>query len=121
MSGLPVELSYAHDPTGEVTPADRDDLSNRLNGAFAAGDIDMENYQTRLNALFQATKRGELVPVMQGLPAQYSTSLPVLGGDQPARPGELEPIGPAPKGLVLAGVGAGILMVVLIVLVAILL
>jgi len=116
MSGLPVELEYQHDPTAEVTAADRDNLSVRLNDAFAAGDIEMEDYQARLNALFQATQKGQLVPVVQGLPAVYRSREPVLGGDQAAKPGELAPIGPAPKGLVKVGVGAGVVLVALIVL-----
>jgi len=115
MSGLPVETEYAHDASGEVTTADRDDLSNRLNDAFADGSLTMEDYQTRLNALFQATKRGDLVPVVQGLPAQYSTDEPAVGGDQPGKPGELAPIGPAPRKLVQAVViGVGVLVVLIL-------
>jgi len=116
MSGLPVETEYAHDPSSEVTSADRDDLSNRLNDAFAGGALTMEDYQTRLNMLFQATKRGDLVPVVQGLPAQYRTNEPAVGGDQPGQPGELAPIGPAPRKLVQAMVIGGVVLVVLILL-----
>jgi len=120
MSGSPVEAEYAHDASSEVTTADRDNLSNRLNDAFAGGALTMEDYQTRLNALFQATKRGELVPVVQGLPAQYRSNEPAVGGDQPGKPGELAPIGPAPRNLVLVGLGGAAILVVLI-LVAVLL
>jgi len=121
MSGLPVEVTYDHDPSGEVTNADRDDMAARLNAAFTAGDIDLETYQARLDALFQAKTRGELVPVAKGLPAQYRANEPVLGGDQPAKPGELAPLRPAPRGLVLAGAGAGIAAALLVVLLIILL
>jgi len=121
MSGLPIETEYAHDATSEVTAADRDDLSNRLNDAFAGGALTMEDYQTRLNALFQATKRGELVPVVQGLPAQYRSTDPALGGDQPAPPGQVAPLAPAPRSLVMAGIGAVIVVVVLVIIVAMLL
>jgi len=119
MSGLPVETEYAHDASSEVTSADRDDLSNRLNDAFAGGALTMEDYQTRLNALFQATTRGQLVPVMQGLPAQYRTDDPAVGGDQPGQPGQLAPIGPAPRKLVQAVIAA-VVVVALLVLVAVL-
>jgi len=121
MSGSPVETEYAHDASSEVTPADRDDLSNRLNDAYAGGALTMEDYQTRLNALFQATKRGELVPVIQGLPAQYRSNEPAVGGDQPGQPGQLEPIGPAPRKLVQAMVIGGGALVVLIILAVLLL
>jgi len=120
MSGSPVEAEYAHDASSEVTTADRDDLSNRLNDAFAGGALTMEDYQTRLNALFQATKRGELVPVIQGLPAQYRSNEPAVGGDQAGKPGELAPIGPAPRTLVRA-ILAAVLVVAILVLVAALL
>ena len=116
MSGSPVEAEYSHDASSEVTSADRDDLSNRLNDAFAGGALSMEDYQTRLNALFGATKRGELVPVIQGLPAQYRSNDPAVGGDQPGKPGELAPIGRAPRNLVIAGVGGAVVLVVLILL-----
>ncbi|MCL2653660.1 MAG: DUF1707 domain-containing protein [Propionibacteriaceae bacterium] len=114
MSGSPVEAEYAHDASSEVTTADRDDLSNRLNDAFAGGALTMEDYQARLNALFQASKRGELVPVVQGLPAQYRSKEPAVGGDQAGKPGELAPLGPAPRTLVLAGVGGAVALVVLV-------
>ena len=121
MSGLPVELEYQHDQAAQVTPADRDNVSARLNDAFTRGDIDMQDYQTRLNALFQATQKGQLVPVIAGLPAQYRANEPVLGGDQAAKPGELAPIGRAPSALVKAGVGASAALVVLIILLVVLL
>jgi len=121
MSGLPVEYEYSHDPTGDVTPNDRDDLSNRLNDAFATGDLTMSDYQDRLQALFAATHKADLVPVLDGLPARYRSTDPVLGGDQPGRPGQVEPLRPAPRGLVMAGLGAGVLLVILIVILAIML
>ena len=121
MSGLPVELEYQHDPTSQVTPSDRDNVSARLNEAFTQGDLDVADYQTRLNALFQATQKGQLVPVVAGLPAQYRSNEPVLGGDQAAKPGELAPIGRAPSALVKAGVGASAVLVVLIILLVVLL
>ena len=121
MSGLPVEYEFAHNPTGEVTPNDRDRLSERLNAAYAAGDLTLFDYQTRLQTLFDATKRADLVPVLSGLPGQYRSDQPVLGGDQPGRPGQVEPLRPAPRGLILAAGGAAVVLVVLIVLLVILL
>jgi len=122
MSGLPVEYEYEHDPSGNVTPNDRDAMSARLNDAFAAGDLTMDDYQGRLQSLFSATTRAQLVPVLSGLPARYRSNEPVLGGDTPgARPGEVTPLAPAPKGLVKVGIAAAGVLVVLIVLLVILL
>jgi len=121
MSGLPVEYEYTHDPTSEVTPNDRDNLSDRLNAAYAAGDLTLDDYQTRLQALFDAQRRADLVPVLTGLPAQYRTDQPVLGGDQPGRPGQVEPLRPAPRGLILAAGGAAAVLVILVILLVILL
>ena len=121
MTGLPVEAEYAHDPAGDVTSGDRDNLAARLNDAFAAGDLTMDDYQARLSVLFAASKRAELVPVLAGLPARYRTTAPTLGGDQPGQPGQVAPLHPAPRGLILAGAGAAAALVVLVVILAILL
>ena len=115
MSGLPVEFEYANDPSGDVTPNDRDTLSARLNDAYAGGDLSLDDYQNRLQLLFAAGKRADLVPVLDGLPGRYRSTDPVLAGDQMGRPGQVEPLRPAPRGLVLAGVGAGVVLVVLVV------
>jgi len=121
MSGLPVEYEYSHDPSGEVTSNDRDTLSDRLNDAYAAGDLTLSDYQDRLQALFNATKRADLVPVLSGLPARYRSNEPAIAGDPIARPGELAPLQRAPKGLVRVGVTTGAVLLLLIILLIILL
>ena len=121
MSGLPVEYEYTHDPSGDVTPNDRDALADRLNDAFAAGDVTMDDYKARLQALFDATKRAELVPVLDGLPARYRLNEPALGGDNVGRPGQVEPLSPAPRGLVRAGVVTGGVLVLLVIVLLVLL
>ena len=122
MSGLPVEYEFEHDPSGNVTPNDRDGISARLNDAFAACDLTMDDYQGRLQALFNATTRAQLVPVLGGLPARYRSNEPAIGGDNPGtRPGEVAPLAAAPRSLVKAGVAAAGVLVVLIVLLVILL
>jgi len=122
MSGLPVEYEYANNPSGSVSANDRDNLSARLADAFAAGDLSMEEYQGRLQVVFDATSKAELVPVLEGLPGRYRSVQPVLGGDQSgARPGELSPLRPAPKGLAKVGAVTGGVLLVLIILLVILL
>ena len=121
MSGLPVEYEYTHDPSGEITSNDRDTLSARLNDAFAAGDVNLDDYQARLAALFSAQKRADLVPILAGLPGQYRSNEPALGGDQPGKPGEVAPLSQAPKTLLrFAAGGVGLLLVLIILLVIIL-
>ena len=122
MSGLPVEYEFSNNPSGEVTANDRDTMSARLNDAFAAGDLSMDEYQARLQDLFGATKKADLVPILAGLPGRYRSVQPVLGGDQPGgKPGELQPLRPAPKGLMRVGAATAGVLVILIVLLVILL
>ena len=121
MSGLPVEYGYKHDPKGQVSAEDRDALAARLNAAYTAGELTIEDYQARLDALFAATSRGELVPVMDGLPARYRSTAPAGAAAEYTPPGQVEPLRPAPRGLVKAAVGTSALLVVLIVLLVILL
>jgi len=116
MSGLPLEYEFSHDHDSDVTAADRDDLSDRLNQAFADGHLTVADYQARLTALFAAKKRADLVPVLQGLPGQYRSTEPALAGEQIASPGQVQPLRPAPRALIVAGVGAAVVLVVLIVL-----
>jgi len=122
MSGLPVEYEYQHDPSGDVTDNDRDKLSARLNDAFAAGDLTIDDYQGRLQTVFDATKRAELVTILDGLPGKYRSNEPALAvDDQASRPGELAPLNRAPTKLVRIAAGAGIVFAVLVVLLVVLL
>jgi len=121
MSGLPVEYEFKNDPAGQVTAADRDKLATRLGDAYAAGDVSQEDYQARLDSLFEATNRAELVPVMSGLPARYRSTAPHLATEDFTSPGEVQPLRPAPRGLVKAAVVGSAALLVLLLILAILL
>ncbi len=59
-----------------MTSEDREQLSRRLNDAFTAGRLDQDDYSQRLDRLFAAQRLGELVPVVDGLPAVATYSDP---------------------------------------------
>ncbi len=87
-SNLPISSPYRSTPEAPVTATERDQLSSRLNVAFTEGTIDQDDYQTRLDQLFAAQKLGQLVPVVEGLPALQTYASPAIittGGE----PGQL--------------------------------
>ncbi len=118
---LPISSRYRSRAGEPVDDAERNEVSERLNAAYAAGDLAEEEYRGRLEALFGARTLGELAPVVQGLP-------PVPTHDQPAivaqggRPGELSesrrPGALVP--LVLAG-GTALVLLLVVLLAALLL
>src|SRR5215210_4077978 len=89
-SDLPISSPYRSTPDAPVTESERDQLSSRLNAAFTAGTLDAEDYQARLDTLFAAKRLGELVPVVQGLPALQTYNDPAIVATSPGgRPGEV--------------------------------
>ena len=90
VSELPISSKYRSTPDAPVTSEDREQLSRRLNDAFTAGRLDQDDYSQRLDRLFAAQRLGELVPVVDGLPAVATYSDPAAvqqPSDRP--PGEL--------------------------------
>jgi hypothetical protein len=74
-----------------VSDAERNNVSSRLNEAFAAGTIDADDYQDRLDRLFAAQRLGDLVPVVDGLPPLPTHQPPAIVASTGGRPGELTP------------------------------
>jgi Domain of unknown function (DUF1707) len=61
-----------------------------LNDAFAAGRLEQDDYSQRLDRLYAAHRLGELVPVVDGLPAVASYTDPAMVQQPSTRPpGEL--------------------------------
>lgn len=90
VSELPISSKYRSTPAAPVTAEEREQLSQRLNDAFTAGRLDQDEYSQRLDRLFAARQLGELVPVVQGLPAVATYSDPAAARQPSARPpGEL--------------------------------
>ena len=62
-------LQRSGDPLDEV---ERDSITKRLNEAFADGRISHEEYASSMDVLYDARTLGDLVPVVERLPAAAS-------------------------------------------------
>lgn len=89
-SNLPISSPYRSTPDAPVTDAEREQLSTRLNAAFTDGKLEQEDYQFRLDQLFAATRMGQLLPVVEGLPAMPTHSNPEIVASVGGQPGELD-------------------------------
>jgi hypothetical protein len=94
-SNLPISSPYRSTPEAPVTAVERDRLSARLNAAFENGALEQDDYRTRLDRLFAATKLGELVPVVEGLPPLPTYEKPAFIENPGGQPGELSAARPS--------------------------
>lgn len=120
MSELPISSPYRSTPGAPVDDAEREQLSSRLNTAYADGKLDADDYRARLDTLFAAQRLGELVPVVEGLPPLSTYAEPAMMGPSPGQPGELAPARSG-NGLTVLTVGGVAAVVVLIVILLIIL
>ena len=88
-SNLPISSPYRSTPDAPVTAVERDRLSTRLNAAFENGALEQDDYRTRLDQLFAASKLGELVPVVEGLPPLPTYENPAFVQNPSGQPGEV--------------------------------
>lgn len=88
VSELPISSPYRSSPHAPVTEAERNQLSVRLNAAYEAGALDEGDFASRLDRLFAAQRMGELVPVVEGLPALPTYEGPAFDRGS-AAPGQL--------------------------------
>lgn len=119
MSELPISSPYRSKPDAPVTDAEREQLSARLNTAYADGRIGPDDYQARLDTLFAASTLGQLVPVVDGLPPAATYDSPAIVGQGGGPPGELAParnVSGVSLGLVV-GVTAAIVVIAILFLV----
>ena len=121
MSDLPISSPYRSAPDAPVSEAERNLLSSRLNSAYAAGKLETEDYQARLDTLFAARTLGELVPVVEGLPPLQTYADPAIVAQSGGRPGELAPARNGTRVSVLAVGGVTLAVGVLVVLLVLLL
>lgn len=120
-SELPISSPYRSKPYAPVTETEREQLASRLNAAFTAGTLDSDDYKARLDTLFAATRLGELVPVVTGLPPLQTHADPAIVATTPGgRPGEVSPARSA-NGVALVAVGGVVALVVLIALLLVIL
>jgi hypothetical protein len=89
VSELPISSPYRSTPGAPVTESEREQLSARLNTAYADGRLDADDYQARLDALFAASTLGQLVPVVDGLPPASTYDSPAIVAPSGGSPGEL--------------------------------
>jgi DUF1707 SHOCT-like domain len=117
-SNLPISSPYRSTPDAPVTEAERDRVTARLNAAYTAGTVDQDDYQARLDLLFAATRLGELVPVVEGLPPLPTYSSPAIVASSGGQPGELSESRPPGRltAVVVGGV-AGVVLLIAILLV----
>ena len=88
-SNLPISSPYRSTPDALVTEAEREQLSSRLNAAFTDGKLEQDDYQFRLDQLFAATRMGQLLPVVEGLPPMPTYENPEIIASAGGEPGQL--------------------------------
>ena len=99
-------LQRAADPVDEV---ERESLTTRLNTAFGDGRITHEQYSYAMDIVYAARNLGDLVPVIEQLPAA-AAEVPAIvqqGGPPAGRVTE-------PRNLVPLAIGAGVVGVALV-------
>lgn len=118
---LPISSPYRSTPDAAVSEREREQLSGRLNTAYADGALTAEDYQARLDALFAATRLGQLVPVVEGLPPAATYDSPAIVASDGGQPGQLEDTRSVTRVslLVVAGI-AGVLIVIALLLLVLL-
>jgi Domain of unknown function (DUF1707) len=117
-SNLPISSPYRSKPEAPVTDAEREQLTSRLNAAFTDGKLEQEDYQFRLDQLFAATRMGQLLPVVEGLPPMPTHSNPEIVDSGDGEPGQLaEPRNASRFALVLIAVVAAVVVLIAILLV----
>ncbi|MBO1031989.1 DUF1707 domain-containing protein [Tessaracoccus sp. SD287] len=90
MSNLPISSKYRSQSHEPVSDAEREDLGKRLNDEFTKGTIDAEQYPQLLDRIYGARTLGELVPVVEALPAKQTYDQPdIVTQTGAAPPGEL--------------------------------
>jgi len=115
VSELPISSPYRSTPGAPVTEAEREQLSARINSAYADGRLDADDYQARLDSLFAASTLGQLVPVVDGLPPAPTYDSPAMVAPSGGVPGELSEARNASR--VSLGLIVGLSAVVLVILI----
>ncbi|MER6269675.1 DUF1707 domain-containing protein [Streptomyces sp900105755] len=74
-------------PELRASDADRERVAEVLRDALAEGRLDMEEFEERLEATYQARTYGELTPITRDLPAPTASPAAVSLGKPPAASG----------------------------------
>lgn len=85
MPKLPPSSKYLQQASASVDDVEREALTKQLSDAFADGRLTQDEYMAALDQVYAASSLGELVPVIEHLPAkvddvpkgvEYATSVP---------------------------------------------
>lgn len=117
MTNLPRSSKYVVSAQAPLEATERDDVIARVNAAFTEGTLSEGEYQDALDRTFAARTLGELVPVVEKLPARASYAAPANIESAPLAPGELsaarQPNARFVWGVVIAG-GVALLLIALL-------
>lgn len=69
MSSLPPSSKYLQQASAAVDDTEREALTKRISDAFADGRMGQDDYMAALDVIYAAHQLGELVPVIERLPA----------------------------------------------------
>lgn len=119
---LPISSKYRSRPDEPVTEAERSRLSEQLNAAFAAGEIDQDTYSELLDQVFGARTLGDLIRPVEVLGKPSTYNVPAIIEDSLGQPGQLtEARTPAARTQLMLVGGIGVAAVLAIILLLVLL
>ncbi|TRY19895.1 DUF1707 domain-containing protein [Tessaracoccus rhinocerotis] len=85
MTSLPPSSKYLQRPDEPVEEQERESITQRLSDAYADGRMSQDDYMSSLDVVYAARSLGELVPVVEKLPAAAdNTPAIVSAGSAPA-------------------------------------
>ncbi|MHA6512373.1 DUF1707 SHOCT-like domain-containing protein [Tessaracoccus sp. Z1128] len=114
---LPPSSKYLQRAADPVDERERESLTARLNGAFADGRITHEQYAEAMDVVYAAHSLGDLVPVIERLPAAVAEvpAIVARGGSTPAgRVSESRNLLPLAVGVGVVGVALVSILVLLL-------
>ncbi|QNP56270.1 DUF1707 SHOCT-like domain-containing protein [Tessaracoccus defluvii] len=117
---LPPSSKYLQRPGDPVDETERASITTRLNDAFGDGRITHDEYAAAMDTLYGAKVLGDLVPVMEKLPAA-ATNVPAIVGQSNLPAGEVGGSRSVAKLTYTMLAAGGALVVALVILLAILL
>ena len=115
MSKLPLSSRYLQRADEPIDETERETLSKRVSDAFADGRLESDSYQQSMDVIYGAKTLGELVPVVEQLPAA-ALETPAIVGEGKLLAGQTGEIrAPARIGMVAVRAMAGVVTLLAIV------
>lgn len=79
MSNLPPSSRYLQRADEAVEEIEREALAQRVSDAYADGRLEAESYRQSMDVIYGASTLGELVPVIEQLPAAAVNTPEIVG------------------------------------------